>query len=296
MTPTQRVLIVGGVLLSGLGLPRVSYAVTGCSNANLRGIYNAQISSGSLMNVLNTVNGSTTTSGGTTSSSGSTTTTPAGLGSNPSSLSGPTPGLGRFFFDGNGSIVGLSSANVNVPIGSYTVASDCSATVKLNSGRTFIAVVAAGGARVLFLESSGSGTAGELDLSVSACNAADNPQSFAFSYFGAQRAASTAGTSGTAAGSMFQPAAAVGSLALDGQGAFTMKEWFSSATGTAQLANASGTYAIGADCSIKLTFQTSDKGAPVAFRGLLVSGSSGLIMVQTDQTATDLVPGTLISQ
>jgi len=294
-------LIVGGLLLSGLGLPRVSFAVTGCTNANLTGTYNAQIASGNLMNVLNTVNGTasttTSTSGSGTSSSGTTSTSPAGLGNNPSSLSGQIPGLGRFFFDGNGNIVGLSSSNLNVTIGSYSVASDCSATIKLNSGRTFIAMVAAGGARVLFLESSGSGTAGELDLSVSACNATDNPQSFAFSYFGAQQAASTASSSSTPSSSgMFQDISAVGSLTLDGQGAFTIQEWVSSANGAAQLANASGTYAIGADCGIKLTFKSSDPNAPAAFRGLLVSGSSGLIMVQTDQNTADLVPGTLVSQ
>ena len=55
----------------GLGVPRVSYAITGCSNVNLSGTYNAQVSSTNFMSVLNALNGGGTT-GGTTGATGAT--------------------------------------------------------------------------------------------------------------------------------------------------------------------------------------------------------------------------------
>ena len=161
MTLTQRMYMVTGLLVC-LGLPRASFGISGCTTGYLTGTYNAQISSTNFMNVLNTLNSTAATgsgkggaqaldaslppfggptgfgtgmppaagasdSGGTT---GGTTVNLGGFGNNPNSLSGQTPGLGRFFFDGSGNIVGLAQgANTNnVIIGSYSVNSDCTAT------------------------------------------------------------------------------------------------------------------------------------------------------------------------
>ena len=141
----------------------------------------ALISSANFMNVLSAVNGTAAAATGTgnTGSTGSTGTTstgttgtgsatvnPGGFGNNPDSLSGQTPGIGRYYFDGNGSILGLSpgSNGANMVIGSYSVNNNCSATMKLNSGQTFDAVVAQNGSRVLFIrisDSSANGVTGE---------------------------------------------------------------------------------------------------------------------------------------
>ena len=75
-------------------------------------------------------------------------------------------------------------------IGKYTVNSDCSATMSLNTGETFNAVLADSGKRVLFIESdsTGGGSIGELDLATTACVSAGSPRTFAFSFFGAMPA------------------------------------------------------------------------------------------------------------
>jgi len=343
MKLTQRTFILGALLLSGLGLPRLSYAIVGCTNAYLTGTYNAQVSSANFMSVLNTLNGAaapaasvktddiggfggptgfwtgvgngdvpdnsfngTTTpaDGGTTG--GTTGSTSGGLGNNPGSLSGKTPGLGRFFLDGNGNVVGLSSANTNTVIGSYNIASDCTGTLKLNTGETFYVVAAGNGAQVLFMQydASGPGAVGVLDRSVSACADTGSPQSFAFSYFGAQAAAASSSSAATtaAASPAFLPTSAVGAISIDGQGGFMLKEWVFS-SGAAKLASATGSYTITGDCNMVLKFSSSSGAttgsagnAPSALRGLLVSGSMGLIIVQTDSSASDMVPGSFLAQ
>ena len=329
MTLTQRMYIAAGLLV-WLGLPRASFGISGCTNANLTGTYNAQISSANFMNVLSTINGgaasahdanlppfggptgfgtglppSTSTSTGGTGggTTGSVTVNPGGFGNNPNSLSGQTPGLGRYFFDGSGNIVGLSQGanSNNVMIGSYNVNSDCTAAMTLNSGQTFNAVLAQNGGKVLFIEtdSTANGATGELDLATTGCNTmGGTPLNFAFSFFGAK----TAAASSSSAVSL-QQNSAIGSLFLDGQGGFDMTEWMS-ANGSVQPLKSSGTYTIGLDCSIKLTFAPSTSGGttgstsglPTAFRGLLVSDSSGLIAVQPDQTVGDTVTGVVINQ
>jgi len=324
--------IVAGLLV-GLGLPRASFGISGCTNANLTGTYNAQISSANFMNVLSTINGSaasahdanlppfggptgfgtglppSTSTGGTGGgntgggTTGSVTVNPGGFGNNPNSLSGQTPGLGRYFFDGSGNIVGLSAGpnSGNVMIGSYSVNSDCTAAMTLNSGQTFTAVLAQNGGKVLFIEtdSSAIGATGELDLATTGCNTmGGTPLNFAFSFFGAKTAAASSGSAVS-----WQQNSAIGALFLDGQGGFNMTEWMS-ANGSIQPLTSSGTYAIGLDCSIKLTFAASSNGGttgstsglPMAFRGLLVSDSAGLIAVQPDQTLGDTVTGVVINQ
>jgi hypothetical protein len=99
----------------------------------------------------------------------------------------------------------------------------------------------------------------------------------------------------------FQPTAALGSITLDGQGTFSLSEWLF-ASGSLKPVKATGTYTFGMNCNLKLTFDastgatTGSASAPAAVQGILVSGSSGLLVFQTDQVMTDIVTGQLIGQ
>src|SRR5262249_34919148 len=90
MTRLQKTYVLGGLLICGFGMPRISYAVTGCTSANLIGMYNAQISSQSLVNLLNAINGS---AGGATSSTG-TSSSPVPSGTTTGGLFGGNTGFG----------------------------------------------------------------------------------------------------------------------------------------------------------------------------------------------------------
>src|SRR6266567_3044833 len=114
MKQSRQLYVLTGLLVFGIGLPRASFAVTGCSNAQLTGTYDAQVSGANLMSVVTAMTGSTggTTTGGTTTGGGTaaaTTFNPGGFGNNPASLSGQIPGVGRYFFDGSGNIVGMGA-------------------------------------------------------------------------------------------------------------------------------------------------------------------------------------------
>jgi hypothetical protein len=325
MTPIHKTAAFAGILLYTLTLPQVSYGITGCTNGNVMGVYNAQISSSGLMNVLNTINsGVTAPTTGTVGAAAN----PGGFGNNPNSLTGKIPGLGRYLLDGNGNINGTPPGTTGfVTIGTYTVNDDCSATMSLNTGETFNAIVAANGSRVLFIESdaTGGGAIGELDLATTACIAgAGGPQTFAFNIFGAQQVSPpSTGTSPTASlGSIFgsnlasslaaagtvptsvtlQPTAALGSITLDGQGNFSLSEWMY-ASGSLKPVKASGTYSFGMNCNLTLSFNpatgatTGSSGStPASVQGIIVSSSTGLLTFQTDQVATDIVTGQLVGQ
>jgi len=330
MTPTHKTLALAGFLLCGLTLPQASYGITGCTNANLMGVYYAQISSANFTSVLNTINGSSAPGTGTTGTTGTTTTTtpattnPGGFGNNPNSLSGKVPGLGRYFLDGNGNIAGVAAGTSNTSgaanytvIGKYSVNSDCSATMSLNTGETFNAVLAESGKRVLFIESdsTGGGSIGELDLATTACVSVGGPQTFAFSFFGAMPASAPTtstvtgttttpiGTTGgttttTPAAGTFQPTAAVGSISLDGSGGFTLTEW-AFASGAPTKATSTGTYTVGLNCSLQLTFNPSTTAttgalAGAQFQGLLVTDAGGLVVTQG--STPSVFTGQLIAQ
>jgi hypothetical protein len=49
----SKTLTLTALLTCSLGLPRISYAISGCTNANLSGTYNAQIQNANLSGVLN---------------------------------------------------------------------------------------------------------------------------------------------------------------------------------------------------------------------------------------------------
>jgi|SRR5579872_4523245 len=319
MTPFRTTLVLsGGLLFAGLGL-QPAFAITGCTNMYLQGTYNAQISNANFLSVISAVNADASGTGSTTST-GSGGSTGAAASSSvsstfPGSLSSKTPYAGRYYFDGNGNVVGMqATAAAGVPpnaiVGTYAVDTNCNAKISLNGGRSFNAVITNQGQTVLFLESdaSGIGAVGTMERSAGFCSSTNFPQSFGFALSGASKvtAASTSdgggmsgGTSsgGTAAATatQFAPYALVGTISLDGNGGFTMTSWSTSTSGKAAVsqANRSGSYTIATDCSISLSFNTSSSGgstgsvsAPLTFfNGLLPSASNG----NSNMAATGLI-------
>jgi hypothetical protein len=240
----------------GLGVPGVSYAITGCSNANLQGTYSANVASGSFLAVLNSTGASTNNCqeifGSHCPPAGTSTFT-----NSPFGPAGSSPYGAQFFFDGQGNIIGpvASATQASTTVGTYNVNLDCSATMSLTGGATFNAVVVDGGAGVLFMQNNaGSGGAvGTLQRATSIC-LANSPQSLGFSLFGAQKASG---------GTTLNPVSAVGRLQLNGQGGFVMQQW-AYQYGKTTATTLSGTYVVGSDCSLALTFSPSSAGGATA--------------------------------
>ena len=355
MTRSQTMYILAGLLIVGFGMPGVSLAVTGCSNANLIGTYNAQVSSAALTGVLNALNSTSgSTSGGSTGSTGSTgntggmpsgtsngglfggdtgfgnmgggttrstssgassgattaqTVNPGGFGNNPKSFGGAIPGVGRYYFDGSGNIVGQGAGtSTQAIIGSYSVSTDCSATLSLQTGETFSAILSSDGSDILFVQANAGqgGAVGRLSRGATMCLASSVVQSFGFSFFGAQAIPSGSGSASAAnIPGTFAPASGIGTITLDGQGGFALRQWAYTDAGFKQTASV-GAYSIGADCSLRLTFAnttgaggtTGSVSSPMSFRGLLVSGPSGQVngVVVEQVDANTLGMGDLISQ
>jgi len=78
---------------------------------------------------------------------------------------------------------------------------------------------------------------------------------------------------------------------------FQMNEWVFS-NGKLQTVNANGSFTVGTDCSIQLTFTPSTGGAtvpaPTSFKGLLVNNGSGFVTIQPDTTST--ITGNFVAQ
>jgi hypothetical protein len=185
MQVTQRTCLAAGILIIGFGLARPSLAITGGANAYFNGTYNAQITNIAFANGINAINAiGTTGATGATGITGTTAALPSGLGGNAASIHGNVPGLGRFYFDRNETIMGVATTStINVPIytpvGVYTVASNCAAALTLTSGQHYNAVIADQGNQVLFVQSNVKGNgAGDLQRSVNSCTASQYPQSF----------------------------------------------------------------------------------------------------------------------
>jgi len=189
MKRSERTLLTAGALLLGLSAATPAFAISGCTNQNIMGTYNAQISSASFTSVLNTL--------GATGS----TVLPGGFGSNAASIAGSTPALSRFYFDGAGNILGVASAGSSVlsPAGVYSVASNCTAAITLNSGQHYNAVVVNGGNQIMFLQSdaASNGVTGMLQRSNNSCVTPQYPVSFGFSYYGAAAAPAATGSTGS---------------------------------------------------------------------------------------------------
>lgn len=312
MKISQKNMFLGGLLLCGLCLPQIAFAIQGCSNASLIGTYNAQITNANLLNTLQNLNASagtsgTTTTGTTGSTTGVTTSTTTGIGGfggNPNSITGNTPALGRYYFDGTGKILGMaapsSTGTTAIPqimiIGSYIINADCTATLKLNTGQTYDAVLVSGSNRVLFLETdaNGAGATGTLDHAPSACTQSTSPSSLGFTLSGATPASTgtTGGTTGSTTGTAVAAKAysAIGVLNLDGIKNFTMTESVIQ-NGAVQRSTAFGTYSLGSDCALRLSFASGTNvgstGAfvpPASINGLVVNSNNGLLTVAPSQS------------
>jgi hypothetical protein len=89
----------------------------------------------------------------------------------------------------------------------------------------------------------------------------------------------------------------VGSVTLQPGNQFQMNEWVF-ANGKLQTVNGSGSFTVGTDCSIQLTFSPSTGGTtapvPTSFKGLLVNNGSGFVTIQPDTTST--ITGTFVAQ
>jgi len=287
----------------GLGLPRASYALTGCTNAHLTGTYSVQVGNSSIMALANTLNADPAA------------TTPApppptgGFGDNPNSLGGSMPGLGRFFLNGEGAVTGqmvnASGFTTNASVGTYSVNYDCTATISLTTGQRYNAIVADGGNRVLFVETdtAGIGIVGVMQRSANSCaGPVGSPLSFAFSSSGLQKVTPTSTGTGTGTGtgttttpaSRFALYSTIGSVTLNNDGSFSLRGW-TTANGASQSVTTEGRYTISTDCSLRLTFNSpTAAGAPTSLRGFLSSDSTGLFSVQADTSTT--ITGELIVQ
>jgi hypothetical protein len=298
MTAQYRGLMLGGLLACGLGLPVTSFALSGCNNGYLSGTYNVTIGASNFQQALQTMSASATTG---SAASG-------GLTGAPTSLSGNLPGLGRFYFDGAGTIVGTQTAtsgNVySAGVGTYTVNLDCTAKLTLASGQTYDAVIVNHGRQALFLETdaAGAGASGKLELA-GPCVALNSADSFGFSFSGAtQQAASTGtgttGSTGTTAAA-FTPYSAIGTITTDGNGSFTMSQSVYQ-NGAVTRGTAQGSYTVGTDCSLQLKFApqiASSTGAPAnpaLLRGLVLNNAGGSLIMQPD--SSDVLSGAFIAQ
>jgi len=93
------------------------------------------------------------------------------------------------------------------------------------------------------------------------------------------------------------PFSTVGVIQLNNDSSFVLTEW-TYQNGKAQTFSANGTFTIGTDCSLSLSFAKNNAGgttgavgggsfvAPLLFRGALVNSSSGLLVVQPDAFTT----------
>jgi hypothetical protein len=291
-------LLVGCLVSSSFLIPMKLSAASGCSTGQLQGVYNAQITTAGFQGVVTLP--PTTTTG-----------TIVGFGSNPNSLTGSLPGLGRYYFDGTGNIIGITAATstsptVNTNVGTYSVNADCSGSVKLTSGANYDLFVAVGGnqgivnsqtlsgTQALFVrtDATGGGEAGTLRNGGSCVNL-NYPGTFIFQVGGGSKQTPASGTQA------FYPYSVAGNLTLDGSGNFSIAETLSNGSGIARY-TATGTYTVGADCSVTLKFSTTTGAnstnfvAPTSFRFLMVDPTTGLLAVQPDANTT--ITGVLIAQ
>jgi hypothetical protein len=288
MTRSNRRFIVGGFLGCLLMIPEVLPAAPGCTTGQLQGVYNAQVTNIGFQAVVALP---PTTSG---------TITVIGLASNPNSLSGSLPGLGRYFFDGTGNIVGVSAASSTSPamstnVGTYTVNADCSGSLKLTSGASYDVFLATSGTQIQYVRTdpNGNAEAGILRRAGS-CVTLSSPSNFAFEVGGSTKQTPPSGTSAP------YPYSAAGTLSLSGSGAFTMAQSLVTSAGV-QRSTSSGSYTVGGDCSVTLKFDTTTPGAsstgfvaPTSFRALMVDATTGMLIIQPD--ANTSLAGTLIAQ
>jgi hypothetical protein len=301
----KTMLTMGALLCATLiGLPRAAYAVGGCSNAHLTGTYTVQLANTNALSVVNALNADPTAPAPPPPT--------GGFGSNPNSLGSSIPGLGRFYFNGSGQIVGQAASpggfTSNVNVGTYNVNYDCTATITLTGSAaassstaaaakpaTFDAIVLDNGNRVMFLETdaSGIGIVGTMERASSLCNARlGSPLSFGLNSTAVQK--TSANPSGSVAGgggdttvvTRYALYSTLGAITLDPNGGFSLRGWVTS-NGAVQSVTAAGTYTIGSDCSLQLSFASPvAAGVPSSLRGIIINDQAGVFTIQPDSATT----------
>jgi len=280
MKRSERTLLTAGALLLGLSAATPAFAISGCTNQNIMGTYNAQISSASFTSVLNTL--------GATGS----TVLPGGFGSNAASIAGSTPALSRFYFDGAGNILGVASAGSSVlsPAGVYSVASNCTAAITLNSGQHYNAVVVNGGNQIMFLQSdaASNGVTGMLQRSNNSCVTPQYPVSFGFSYYGAAAAPAATGSTGSTGST-----GVTGSTGTTGVTGSTGTTGVTGSTGTTGVTGSTGTTGVtgstgttGVTGSTGTTGSTGSTGTTGSTGSTGTTGTTGTTTTTTTTTST----------
>jgi hypothetical protein len=275
-----------GVIATALAPP--AWGSAGCVTGQLLGNYNAQVANINTQDVLKALKAAP-------KPADSVAAVP-GLASNDNSLSGNLPALGRYYFDGNGNIIGVASGKVafNLALGKYTVNGDCTGRISLNSGAAYDFVISNSGKQITYLrtDSAAGGNLGVLKRA-SSCVALNYPNGFTFAVAGGSQQVDSSGSSALG------PFSVVGILNLSGNGQFTASASIYTAGGATR-STASGTYTVGADCGVNFKFSSAAGAnsanfvAPVSFRALMVDSSSGLLVLQPDANTT--LSGTLSAQ
>ena len=273
--------VVGGLFGCLFMFHGMLQAASGCSTGQFFGTYNVQVSSIGFQ--------------GAITLPPTTTAAPViGFANNPNSLSGKIAGLGRYYFDGTGNIIGVTAASSTSPavalnVGTYSVNLDCSASAKFTSGASYDMYLAATSQEALYVRTDALGGS-EFGIlrRAGACFALNG--TYTFQVGGVSTQSPTGGPTGAYAYS------AAGSLALDGIGNFNLAQSLVTSAGP-QKSTASGTYTVGGDCSVTLKFNAPANSAfvvPASFKILMIDSTTGMIALQPDSTNT--LTGTLVGQ
>lgn len=275
MTLCRHGFALKGLIILGLAAPAILSAEAGCVNGQLLGLYDAQISNINTQNLLQSLKASPAPV------TAAPTPRAPGLGGNDNSLSGNVPALGRYYFDGNGNIIGVATGKIaaNVAVGKFSVNTDCTGKITLGSGAAYDIVLAESGRTLTYVRTDGDG-GGNLGVvhRAGTCLSLNYPNGFTFAVAGASQ--QTDSTGATA----FGPYSILGSMSLNGNGSFNMSQTVYKASGVAR-STAAGTYSVGADCGVTFKF-TPAANAPASFRVMMVNSASGLLAIQPDANTT----------
>jgi hypothetical protein len=259
-----------------------AHAVTGCSAVMLAGNYAMQFSGTPSVTVAKTIAGvavpDTIVQAVTAdAANGGKTTVPAA-------------GILRLYLDGAGLVTGSSSVSLRgswlqgAITGSYSVDSDCSATLTLTdasgaSSNYAGAVVGQGDSVFVIQTDDGAGISGFARKTRGFCQTSDVAGTFGIQYSGNTADVLRRGTHLLQPGN---PYSSAGIVTLDGQGgANAVESRF--ANGTYALKTSTGLIVINDDCSATLTLTTADADATiVSFAAMLSADSKQFLLVQSD--------------
>ena len=258
---TKRNVTIFPDLLLALTLTTNLHAITGCTNAYLQGSYGGQISG-----VVAGVKPSSPSGG---------------------SSIGPALTLNRLVFDGQGSVYGTEAANGNGNLtqwqvaGSYAVNTDCTVVMALTdtagSQQNFNGVLVSGGDRAYLARVDvGFALSGALERARNSCTAADFSGTYGFRRSGATLSASAVAPAAASVPSVDS----VGLINADGNGSFSMTESLAG-SGASGWSASTGTYTVGDDCSVTLTFDATAAAGAASVQGTLTNNRGALFSIET---------------